>query len=339
MTVSTVWFSTVVRGAPIDRGGELVKLDWRAKKVLARVTIRPENPALVDPNPRGNTRGGRGIRLLDREVMVGSYHSLCFFDRDLAPQRALSHGLMVSLHETVSSGAGRIVVASTALDAALEFDLGTGALLRSWWPREMESFQRALGLAPLPLDKAADNRGAFLSSAHTEHPHHVHLNAVAFHRGELLALFSKTGAICNLDRGTVLVRDKALEGAHNLLVDERGVATCNHTVGRGVLRFDLDAGRRLARLGYGDDPQVVRLARGAELRYRLQRLLLRLGLRKRSASRPLFARGLAAAGASLFVGVAPATILELDARSGALRDLFTFSTDMDACVHGLEVEG
>ena len=49
-----VFFTTIVRGADVEHGGELVALDWGSKKVRARVPILPENPSFVDPNPRGN---------------------------------------------------------------------------------------------------------------------------------------------------------------------------------------------------------------------------------------------------------------------------------------------
>lgn len=53
-----VYFSTVVRAAAPEQGGELVRLDWETKQVKAAVPIAATNPVLIDPNPRGNGRGG-----------------------------------------------------------------------------------------------------------------------------------------------------------------------------------------------------------------------------------------------------------------------------------------
>ncbi len=48
-----VYFSTVVRAAPQERGGELVKLDWDTKRVLACTPIVPANPSVLDRNSKG----------------------------------------------------------------------------------------------------------------------------------------------------------------------------------------------------------------------------------------------------------------------------------------------
>ncbi len=101
-----VYFSTVVRPAASGQGGELVRLDWQTKEIKAALPIAATNPDLKDPNPRGNTRGGRGIAVIDDEVWVASYHTLRVFDRDLRRRRDLTHPLMVGLHETFPTDRG-----------------------------------------------------------------------------------------------------------------------------------------------------------------------------------------------------------------------------------------
>ena len=193
-----VYIGTVHRGARVAAGGELVSIDWARKRVRGAVPIHPRNPSLDhDPNPRGNSRGCRGI-VFDGDLVVASdYHTLRFFDRELRPVRELSHGLMVGIHELCADGDGTVWVTSTELDAALRYDLGSGALLEGYWPRELEPFQQALGLTPLDVDKQADQRAAMLSGKHLEHPSHLHLNAVATWKGEVYALFNSFGAIAN----------------------------------------------------------------------------------------------------------------------------------------------
>ncbi len=334
-----VYFSTVVRSAPADHGGELVKLDWERKEVLARVPIAATRPAVVDPNPRGNTRGGRGITILDDGLIVCSFHSLRFFDFDLSPTRDLTHPLMVSLHENVRGENGTLWTSSTAIDAALEVDLATGALVRSVWPRELPGIQAALDVTPLDIDKAADNRARFLGADHYRHPHHLHLNALARLDGDLLALFSKHGVIANLDRDVIVVRDKALKGSHNLVVDESGLAFVNQTVDRAVCQFDLRTGERRRKIRFADDPVVRRLARRHDVVFSVRKFLERRGLHPASPPRPLFVRGLVRRRGRLFVGVSPATILELDEGTGRVVDHYVDSRDVRACVHGLEVVG
>jgi hypothetical protein len=64
MAVMRVFVSTVVRGAPVEAGEELISLDWQKKKVLNRVPIFPTNPTIPDPNSRGGVRRGRGFHRL-----------------------------------------------------------------------------------------------------------------------------------------------------------------------------------------------------------------------------------------------------------------------------------
>lgn len=333
-----LYVTTVNRKAPIERGGDALIVDFDSKRIVKRVPIVPRDPAVLDPNPRGNSRGGRGIQELGDEWVIADYHSLLVCDADLTVKRRVSHPLFASLHEIARAGERSFLVSSTAVDAAIEIDIDTGKTLREFHPREHPELQREFGLTPLAIDKHADNRLRFLGNEHFQHPHHLHLNAVAFHRDAPLALFSKQGVIVDLERGATLVRDPALKGAHNLLVRDDGIAYANHTVGRGVLVFDLGTGKRVRHLGYGNEPFIAGLLRFREPIYHLRRKLEKIGLLPVRASRPLFARGLARHAGRIYVGIAPATILALEESSGKLVDWFTISNDVDACVHGLEVD-
>src|SRR5262245_43842841 len=115
-----VFIGTVHRGATVARGGELVAIDWAQKRVRGAVAIHPDHPNLDhDPNPRGNSRGCRGIVFDGEQVVASDYHTLHFFTRDLRQVRTLSHGLMVGIHELHADGDGTVWITSTELDAAL----------------------------------------------------------------------------------------------------------------------------------------------------------------------------------------------------------------------------
>jgi hypothetical protein len=357
-----VYIGTVHRGATVVAGGELVRIDWARKRVLAAVPIHPRNPSLEhDPNPRGNSRGCRGIVFDGDHVVASDYHTLRFFDRELRPVRELSHGLMVGIHELHADGDGTVWVTSTELDAALRYDLRTGALLEAHWPREVEAFQRALGLTPLELDKAADLRAAMLSGQHLEHPSHLHLNAVATWKGETYALFNSFGAIANLTRAEIVIRDPRIVRGHNLVIREDGTTFVSDTHGAGVRIYDLHR-RELVRALDLREHAVVRrveaIAKATNLlqkpAYALRSLRNRAGkgvagrLRAavrapraaaasltRSISKPLFVRGLALAGERLFVSFSPATVVCLDWRTGRLIDHFSYSWNVDLTIHGL----
>ena len=107
-----IFFSTVVRAAPVEKGGELIQLDWDSKTVLSRIPIAPKNPKIIDPNPRGNARGGRGIVVLNDEIFVASYHTLEGYNSRLEPTRNITNGLLVGLHEVCKDERGNFWVAS-----------------------------------------------------------------------------------------------------------------------------------------------------------------------------------------------------------------------------------
>ncbi|WP_263785478.1 hypothetical protein [Salinibacter grassmerensis] len=56
---------------------------------------------------------------------------------------------------------------------------------------------------------------------------------------------------------------------------------------------------------------------------------------KGSVAEPLFVRGLARREDTLFIGVSPASILQVDVKTGALVDAYQYSSNVHACIHGL----
>jgi hypothetical protein len=277
--------------------------------------------------------------VIDDEVWVASYHTLRVFDLKLRPIRDLTHPLMVGLHEVFPTDRGSIWVTATAIDAALEIDVTSGKARREIWPREGRSLQASLGLEPLDIDKTADNRTRFLESMHSKHSSHLHLNAVAEHDGEVYGLFNRFGAIVNLDREQVVVQDRAIRGGHNLVFSPDGQVHVSGTLTRSVLTFDLVDGKRSRELSLPRYPGLKRLASKLDASFRVKRLLYKYGWASMAPDRPFFVRGLSRYRNSLFVGMSPASILEIDDASGELIDLFHYRDDVRFCVHGLEVAG
>jgi hypothetical protein len=330
--MTEIFFSTVVRSAPPSRGGELVRLDWGSKRVLARAPITSSRPEIRDPNPRGNTRGGRGISLSGDRVHVASYDQVRTYDLDLSPTSVVSNGLMVGLHEVLMVTEGRLWLSATAIDGALEVDLLTGEVVNEYWPRDDPTFQKEMGLTQSGIDKKADLRTAFLSGDHTEHQSHLHLNALAVWKGDLHALFNKRGAVVNLETGQIVLQDSHLEGGHNLVVQGDLLFVCATRL-KAVCIFDLTSGHLIKSLELSKFEKVEHLLRGSR----------QTGLRrfapaaKKVASDPLFVRGLQADQENVFVGMSPATILHFNWKTGELLDLYQYSKDVAVCIHGLRV--
>ncbi len=331
------YFTTIVRGADVAHGGELVAFDWATKQVCARVPVMPENPSFVDPNPRGNSRGGRGVAVLpDGRVAAASYHSIYIYSPDLKTHQQFSHPLFAGLHDLVLTERGTLWVASTSVDAALEFDYTSRKIVREFWPREMPEIQKALGVVPLKIDKAADNRLLFLEEHHVRNPSHLHLNIATQWRGEVYAFFHAFGAVANLTQGKILFRDAALKGSHNLIILDDGTAIINNTFKHSVQFCELTSGRILREIQLTDFPAVRRLVRPAErLRYIVRGLLNRLGLKYVSNPLPFFVRGMSLKDDHLFIGLSPCALLRIDLASGKLLDSFSYSHSLASCVHGL----
>ena len=332
-----IYFGIVNRAAPVREGGSLVRLDWDSKSITGEVPIVPSEPSLDhDPNKRGNVRGCRGIQVLGGEVIAADYHTLNVFDRELNPVRSLSHGLMVGLHEIQAVGES-VLVSSTTLDAALKVHGKSGALEAQFWPREMPSLQQALGVEPLAVDKEADNRAAFLASETFRGPSHLHLNAVCEFRGETYALFHSKCVVANLSRGTIVIHDEKLKHAHNLLIEEPGVAWINDTRRTTVRQYDLESGRQLTAFDLRKMPGIKPLLFRSAIRALRETGVSFFSSKRKATARPLFLRGLAFHGDYLFAGFSPATIFCIDRRNGTLVDAYYHSDDSRVCVHGLAV--
>jgi hypothetical protein len=335
-----LYFTTVNRRAAPLASGELVKVDWERKTILARAPMAATDPVPDDPKPQGSTRGGRGIAQVGDRIYASTYHSVKVFDANLEERGRIDNGNFVNLHEVVATGSGDVLVTATGIDAVLRIDPRDGGAARAvLWPREMPGLRRALDLTPLTLDKAADNRTRFLDPAVTQAPGHVHLNAVAVWDGRVHALLSRYGVIADLDRDRITVRDPRLRGAHNLVVAPgSGHAYVNDTRGRTVRVYDLAAGTLVREYALVRPlPLRLWLAR-LNLPWFARCLAMRLGVRNVLVARPFFARGLALWEGYAFVGVSPAAILMLDLGTGAIADWFVHTRDVAWCVHGLAVE-
>jgi len=331
-------FGTVVRAAPIERGGELVLMNWSEKEIVRKVPIMPRNPTIGDdPNPRGNARGCRGLRWINEQILAATYHTLELYDESLRRTGALNGRLMAGLHEIDLTDRHSVWVSSTAIDAAVEYDLETGEQLRGLWPREMASFQSALNLNPLRIDKSADNRLEFLDSNTTDAGSHLHLNAVEEHDGRVYALCNNPGVVLDLTRKQIALRHDGLQGAHNLKITTDGVAIVNDTTGRAVRFFNLNDGRRIRTIDLTRYQWVRSLIRWQIPSYWGRELATRAGFMDDVVARPLFVRGLAPYGDDLFVGVSPAAILQIHLPTGELVDAYQYSDDVHVCIHGIDV--
>lgn len=327
-----VFLSTVVRGAPLERAGELISLDWDRKKVLKRVPIVPTEPSIRDPNTRGGGRGGRGIVLLPDELFVASYHTLLGFDYDLNPTRRITNNNFAGLHEITLDGDG-IWVSSTALGCVLKVDL-QGRVKQQWWAHEDPVVQRQFAPAPLRVDKSQDNRLSYLADFSR-----VHLNNVVVHEGRVYVCFNHHGAVLRLFPTEVVAHDPALKGCHNGVVTHDEKMLINDSHHHRIVVCDLKTGRVSKRIDLIEFPEVAALATASRIKDVAPWVRLRNFIIRKRMTRPLFTRGMCLLDRSrVLVGVSPASVLEIDYEKSRLLDHFTLSQSANECVHGLEAK-
>jgi hypothetical protein len=343
MRAMMVYFATVRRTAPVGRGGELVRLDWDTRRVVAAAPLLPVNPTVDhDPNPRGGTRGGRGVLVNGDKVFAATYHSLHVFTRDLKPLGQISHPLFSNLHELAWDG-DSIWVTSTGVDAAIRIDQ-SGRVLESWWPREDPETVSRFGLLPLEIDKAEDNRLKFMGRDGSESsPSHVHLNAAAMNGGHPLMLLNRFGSLVQLNPTRVMLENRAIKGCHNVIVTRCGHVLINDSHHMAVCVFDA-SGAPVRRIDLSQFAFVQRLLWRNSLtraknwlrsRGRPQRFFRRL-FASPVTVKPIYVRGLCETPrGTILVGISPAALLEVDWRTGRFLGSFTYSTDLKVCVHGL----
>lgn len=330
-----LYFGTIVRGGPVREGGSLFRLNWEDKSIIREAPIVPADPSVDhDPNARGNVRGCRGIQVSGDQVIAADYHSLHFFDRDLNFQRKVSNGLMVGLHEIQRQG-DSVWVTSTTIDAALKCRLADGAVETQFWPREMPVLKEALGTEPLVIDKQTDNRALFLENDSFRGPGHLHLNAVCEFNGEVYALLHSKCVVVNLSKQQIVIQDERLKHAHNLIIEEPGVAWINDTRRMAVRQYDLASGRELKAFDLRKMPGVNALLMRAGMTALRAMGVAFFSSRRKATARPLFLRGLTMNDKYIFAGFSPATIMCIEKESGRLVDTYFHSNDARVCVHGL----
>jgi len=332
-----VFFTTIRRSVPLEQAGMFHRLDWKTKSIRAQRPVYPRAPSVEILNARGGGRGGRGILRMDDRLYVASYHSLEVYDLAGNYLRAISHPLMVGIHELFSARPGHIWFTATTIDAALELELSTNAIVRERWPRELPGIQTALGVKPLSIDKSADNRTCHVDNKIIRDPSHLHLNAVACWRGEMYATFGFRGVIANLDRGKVVVSDPSQQPLHNLLVQPDGTAIVAGSYSGAIRCYDLHSGSLKGVIELRQFRRVRSLLRRYWPAYHLKQLLLQRLLGHGAPPRPLFVRGLDLVDGLLFVGISPAAILCIDLHTEELLDVYQYSSDIRVAVHGLRV--
>ncbi len=317
-----ILFNTVRRKRPVREGGELIQLDWNRKQILKTLPLYPARPEIKkDPNPRGNTRGGKGILIKENRSWVGTYHTILFFNRNLNAAGSITNFLFANIHEMCFSGEN-MWVSATAIDCAVLVDQ-KGKTLDTWWPREDPLLQKEFGLTPLPIDKSADNRIRFMHAEMGQKPGHTHLNSITGWYNEYYALLNRQGVLVRFrPRTDIILLHPALKGAHSprLIENGRTLAVCS-SFRHEILFFDMHSGRLTNVINLLDFEPVINIQANNP---------------DQPFNKSIFVRGLDVLDSErILTGIAPATILEINMKKNKLINYFQYSREVGDAIHGL----
>jgi len=139
--------------------GWLRVVDIGAKRTLFETLVPESVWRRHDPNPRGGTRGTRGVSVHGNRLVIAGAERLYVFDESWQLVGEHTHRLMADIHDVLADERG-IWVASTGIDALLLYGWD-GELLQSRPLREDERLMEELGHPGRwlpPLDPGLDYR-------------------------------------------------------------------------------------------------------------------------------------------------------------------------------------
>ncbi len=312
-----VFATTVVRTAPLDQGGSVLKIDWDRQVVEKAVPV----PVPIDPEPgpRGSRRGGRGVCRWRDFVVATNYDSLLFYDMDLNLQRQLSHPLFCGLHEICACEEG-IWVSSTGVEALLLIDPESGELIKKWFAQDDPVLQAPpLSLPPRVIDETADHRRVLFARSEAA----AHTNCVSVYGGEVYATLSNCGAVIRVFPETeIRIHDPEMKDPHNGIRLWDGRFIINDTSKQTIRIYD-ESGVELKSIDLNRFP--IRILQEA----RAFKGLIRVSV-------PGWLRGLSQIAANrVLVGISPSAILEVDIVEDALIRQMKLSDDINNSIHGL----
>lgn len=328
-----LYVSTVNRCSPIEQGGGLLTFQWPSGQLIAEQTVAPIDPKIEDsPNPRGGIRGARGlIKTPDGRLIVSSYHSLLVGNQQEPGIAQYSHPLMAGIHAICMGEGNKVWITSTSIDLLLEYDLTTQSATQVYDVTALNCV-RDHGVTPRQLDLSLDYR----TSADYIMGDFTHLNSVVRTPNRLLVLLNHQGLIVDPIADQVLLQDQNLCGAHDLVyIPSENLIAVNDTRRQAVLLYDAES-LKFNQAIYLNQlkgcPSWIRWTQRANAISTKLRALLKQGS---PGATPLFQRGLTYADGSLFVGLSPATVIELDWKVNQVKQVLRISKEVSETVYGI----
>ena len=322
LTERRVAITSVVRYAvPTEISGCLRILDLERGR-LSFVTPSPESSFRGnDPNPRGGTRGTRGVSVHGDRLVVANAERLFVFDTSWNLVAELSDPLMVDVHDVLAEERG-IWVTATGIDLLL-LVAWDGRLVHEWTFRKDRALLRELGFRRRSLpwaDPALDLRDPRVRGRGYDR---LHLNSLGRSDDGILISFGRVVPDDDpeAERSSALLRvTENGDGRPQLAILHRqqGVRMPSHNVAEdgGLLVYNDSSGNRLV--------AVERVT--GNLRYAVE-----------IPGSPPYARGLARIGDDLWLvgSQAPLAVHAVDFRRGEVVGSYPLGGIQDEVVFGI----
>jgi hypothetical protein len=263
--------TSVVRYAvPTQMSGWLRVVDLESGETIFKTLVPESVWRRHDPNPRGGTRGTRGVSVHGDRLVIACAERLYVFDTHWRLVDELTHPLMADVHDVLAGEHG-VWVASTGCDALLLYGWD-GGLLETWPLREdkrlMEDLGRPGHWLP-PLDPQIDYRDPRVRMNVFDA---LHLNGLARGAGGLLVSLGRVSTRAeDVGRAGVSAIIRFDGDRFEVLLRRAGVAVPNHNVAEAGDRLlfndsnrhrlvvhDLERGSDVAAVSIPGDPPFVR---------------------------------------------------------------------------------
>jgi hypothetical protein len=222
--------TSVVRYAvPTEMSGWFRVVDLESGDTTFKALVPESVWRRHDANPRGGTRGTRGVSVHGGRLVMAGAERLYVFDTQWRLVDELTHRLMADVHD-VLAGVRGIWVASTGCDVLLLYGWD-GDLLETWPLREderlMEEFGRPGHWLP-PLDPDVDYRDPRVRMNVFDA---LHLNGLARGAGGLLLSLGRvTTQEEDVGRAGISALVRFDGDGFEILHRHQGVAVPNHNV-------------------------------------------------------------------------------------------------------------
>jgi hypothetical protein len=156
--VRRVAVSSLGRGVEVDHASGFLRIvDLERGAVTFKTPVPESRWRAEDPNPRGGTRGARGVAVHGDRFVVGTHEDITVLDSGWSLVRRFTHPILSSVHDVIADERG-IVASCTRGDSVARFDWG-GQLV-DWWALGTDrALAKALNLHLVrPFDPQADYR-------------------------------------------------------------------------------------------------------------------------------------------------------------------------------------